>query len=93
MTINDLPNDIYTLKNLVLTKDIELNKKDQEIKRRDKLIINLEDALKLLRRKKFAPSSETSKEQLSLFNELEEIDAQNDIAEEESKSDDPEKKR
>jgi transposase len=58
MNINDLPNDLETLKKIILEKDQEID--------------NLKDMVLLLRRKKFAPSSESSNQQ-DLFNELEEV--------------------
>ena len=62
---HDYPNDIEELKKLLAAKEQELHSKDQEIK-------GLRDTILLLRRKKFAPSSEASN-QLNLFNEVEDI--------------------
>lgn len=66
MKSDNLPNDIHEeiKKNKILLKE-----KDLQIQKRDKLIINLEDALNLLRRKRFAPSSEASHSQVSIFKE------------------------
>ena len=90
-----LSNDIHNLR-----KQLERSKQDLEIKDsllknleksilyKDKLIIDLQDAITLLRRKKFGPSSEVSPEQLT-FNELEDI-TQDDIEAPEEESNDEE---
>ena len=88
MMIDNLLNEIQSLKIKLDLKDSQLKDKDKKISVRDKLIINLQDALLLLRRKKFAPSSETSTEQGSLFNEVEDI-LKEDIEENSDEEEDP----
>ena len=66
MEINNLPNEIELLKKLLILKDQELKEKDQHI-------LELKDVITILQRKKFAPSSESNKDQLNLFNEIEDI--------------------
>lgn len=60
--------------------NLELRSKDQQIQSKDQHILHLEDTILLLRRKKFAPSSEALKNepQLMLFNELEDIEDSSD---------------
>lgn len=70
MKIEELPNDIEELKKLLL-------KQDQHI-------LELKDIITLLQRKKFAPTSESNKDQLQLFNELEDIIDCDDEEDEES---------
>jgi transposase len=75
MSFEDLPNDIDKLKKLFLK---EISEKEQEISQ-------LKDTILLLQHRKFGPQSEKSpKEQLNLFNELE------DIIEEDSSDEDTE---
>jgi transposase len=95
MKVNNLPNNINDLKNIILKTTEQLKEQQRDLQRKDKLIINLQDALQLLRRKKFAPSSEASNAQCSLFNELEEIvDIECDEkAENKKKSHDKDKKK
>ena len=75
MKIEDLPNDIESLKKLISSQDQQLQSKDQQLREKDKLISDLKDNLLLLQRKKFAPTSEQIKNeaQLMLFNEVEDI--------------------
>lgn len=68
MNSDDLPNNIDKLKKLLIDS---LQKKDQEIS-------ELQDYITILRRKKFAPSSESNTNQLQLFNELEEVELSED---------------
>lgn len=63
MKIEELPNDINELKKLFIK---EIDSKEREISQ-------LKDTILLLQRKKFGPSSEASKDQLMLFNELEDV--------------------
>ncbi len=67
MSVNELPNDIDQLKELVLKLHQDNQNKDQKIN-------SLKDTILLLQRRKFGPSSEKDKSQLELFNELEEVD-------------------
>lgn len=70
--IEELPNDIDALKKLLIEKNQQ--------------ILELKDIITLLQRKKFAPTSEASKDQLQLFNELEDIVDCENKNEDESKS-------
>ena len=54
-------------------KDQQLNQKDQQLNQKDQQIKDLNDFLQFLRRKKFAPRSESNVGQLELFNEAEEL--------------------
>ena len=76
MKVEDLPNDIESLKMLLERKDQQLQNKDQQLKEKDTTIQELKDTVWLLQRKKFAPTSEQIKNeaQLLLFNELEDIE-------------------
>jgi hypothetical protein len=56
----DLPNDIEQLKKLIIDQSHQIN--------------DLKDLITLLQRKKFAPSSEQVKDQLNLFDEVEQLD-------------------
>ena len=79
-----LPNDIDSLKKIIiqgyaqsLVKDKNIQSKEKEIKSKEKEIKHLEDIINLLQRKKYAPQSEIiSSKQLNLFNELEDIKAE-----------------
>ena len=64
MSTDELPNDIEKLKKLVLQQHQEVQLKEREISQ-------LKDTILLLQYRKFGPQSEKSKEQLSLFDELE----------------------
>jgi hypothetical protein len=66
MKVKELPNDIEKLKSLLFKQDQQLHKQDLQIS-------ELKDIITILQRKKFAPSSESNKDQLQLFNELEDI--------------------
>lgn len=66
MNVQSLPNDINILKELILQKD-------QQLKENKKYIEDLKDMIMLLRRKKFASSSEKDVNQIQLFDELEDI--------------------
>ncbi len=68
MTVNELLNDIESLKQ-------QLQSKEQQLKERDRMISDLKDTVWLLQRKKYAPTSEQLKDeaQLMLFNEPEDI--------------------
>jgi transposase len=70
MKIEDLPNDIHKLKKLFVES---IKSKDNEIKSKETEISDLKDTILLLQRKTFGPSSEQSKDQLMLFDELEDI--------------------
>ena len=59
MNKDDLPNNIEELKLIISEKDQQLS--------------DLQDFVTTLQRKKFAPSSESSKDQINLFNEVEDI--------------------
>jgi transposase len=61
----DLPNDIEQLKKLIIDQSHQIN--------------DLKDLITLLQRKKFAPSSEQVKDQLNLFDEVEQLDLVKDI--------------
>lgn len=74
MTINKLQNDILELKKIIILKDRQIS--------------DLLDTIKILQRKKFAPSSESSKEPDQIFNELEEI-AEGDEGKDEESEDEP----
>lgn len=76
MKMNDLPNDIESLKKLLLRKDQLLQNKDQLITDKNKTIQELKDTVWLLQRKKFAPTSEQIKNeaQLMLFDEVEALE-------------------
>ena len=54
-------------------KDQQLKLKDQQLNQKDQQIKDLNDFLQFLRRKKFAPRSESNVGQLELFNEAEEL--------------------
>lgn len=91
MKKDDLPNDIDKLKGLLIQSKMtienqnkELNNHKKELIFKNKEIHELKDIIQLLQRKKFAPSSEVSKDQLNLFNELEEI-VEKDESEEKQK--------
>jgi hypothetical protein len=71
-----LPNDIEKLKKILAKQDLQINKQDQ-------YIAELKDVITILQRKKYAPSSESNKDQLQLFNELEDVVDCDDGAEEE----------
>ncbi len=73
MKINDLPNDIDELKKLLVKSNQEISLKDEKLKASKDEIDNLKDTILLLRRKRFAPTSEANSDQLNIFNELEEI--------------------
>ena len=82
MKIEDLPNDIESLKKLLLLedqqlnkKDQQLNKKDQQLNKKDQDIRELKDTILLLQKRKFAPTSEQVKNeaQLMMFNEVEDL--------------------
>jgi transposase len=60
----DLPNDIDQLKKLIIDQSHQIN--------------DLKDIITVLQRKKFAPSSEQSKDQLNFFDEVEQIEAEVD---------------
>lgn len=64
MSTDELPNDIEKLKKLVLQQHQEVQLKEREISQ-------LKDTILLLQYRKFGPQSEKSKDQLSLFDELE----------------------
>jgi len=73
MKLDNLPDDIETLKKLVLAKDHEIRA--------------LQDIVNLLQRKKYAPQSEiVSSNQLGLFNEIEENILEDDKAETEEET-------
>lgn len=92
MDINNLPNDIDSLKKLLQQKNKRLNKQDKLLQSKDQLLENkdqqlkqmrdqiscLKDNILLLQRKKFAPTSEQIKNeaQLMLFNEPEDTTEQ-----------------
>jgi len=82
MTIKDLPNNILELKKIIienhnklikkiLDKNKEISNKKKEILDKNKEIERLNEIIKTLRRKKYAPSSEKDR----VFNEMEEIDS------------------
>lgn len=79
MTIKELPNDIKELKKLSLKLFSTIESKDKEISQ-------LQDTILLLQHRKFAPKSEKSKYQLSLFNELEDIIDEDDEKDEEKET-------
>ena len=89
----ELKDSQLTEKDSQLTeKDSQLTEKDslledriKDIQVRDKLIINLQESIVLLRRKKYAPSSEVSPGQDNFFDEMESI-LEEDIAPEEDES-------
>ena len=84
MNSNDLPNDIESLKKLLLHKDQLLQNKDQQLKDNQQIIQDLIDTVWLLQRKKFAPTSEQIKNeaQLMLFDEVETIELDAEESEE-----------
>ncbi len=68
MKINDLPNDIDELKKLLVKSNQEISLKDEKLKASKDEIDNLKDTILLLRRKRFAPTSEANSDQLNIFN-------------------------
>jgi len=92
MQIDDLPNDINSLKKIIIqnnktitqyNKTITQHNKtisqhNKTISQRDLEIQNLMDTIKILQRRRFAPTSESSKDQQNLFNELEELNQTDD---------------
>lgn len=74
MSENELSNNIPELKRLIIDQYNQLS--DQQI-----LIKNLQDKINLLQRMHFAPQSEkVTAEELGLFNEVEDLDRNNDAA-------------
>ena len=79
MERENLPNDVQTLQNLLLQQKSMLSEQESQLAQQNKLIVDkdrqiadLLDFIHLHRRNRFAPSSESSQHQPSLFNELEE---------------------
>ncbi len=72
---DNISNNIETLRSLLIQKDQQISQKDQQIS-------ELKDFITILQRKKFAPTSESNKDQLQLFNELEDIVEENTISKE-----------
>jgi transposase len=74
MRENELPNDVYRLKQLVLEQQKVILDHEKNHAVKDQKILNLKDIINLLQRRKFASQSEVeSSEQLGLFNEIEDL--------------------
>jgi transposase len=74
MSENELPSDVYRLKQLVLEQQKIIEEHQKKHLEKDQRITNLQDLVNLLQRRKFAPQSEAvSSEQLGLFNEVEDL--------------------
>lgn len=98
MKEDELPNDIYQLKQLLLEREKAY---ETIIADKDQRITNLQDIINLLQKRKFGPQSEVvSSEQLGLFNEIEDLihtppmeAEEDDLEDEESSEKKPRKKR
>ena len=74
MSENELPDDVFKLKQLVLDLHRTVLSHEKKLEEKTAQILNLQDLVNLLQKKKFAPQSEVvSSEQLGLFNEVEDI--------------------
>lgn len=73
-TIEQLPDDIEMLKELIFSQQEMIQSHQFEIELKDQKIQYLLEQFNLLRHKQFAASSEISPDQISLFNEAEEDD-------------------
>ncbi len=100
MIENELPNDVYRLKQMLLQRDKLILEFESKLLEKDQKILNLQDLVNLLQRRKFAPQSEVvSSEQSGLFNEIEDlintppVEDEEDDAETEEAADKPKKKR
>ncbi len=78
MKKEELPNDIESLKELILSQD-------KKIKELMEDVVRFKELLSTIRRRKFGPSSECSHKQPCLFNELEETIKESDQIEESSR--------
>ncbi len=82
MSESELSNNIPELKKLIINQH-------NQISEQDKLIQELKDKINLLQKKQFAPKSEVkSSEELGIFNEVEELDKNNDDNTEDDESND-----
>jgi hypothetical protein len=67
MSGNELPDDIQELKRLIIQQHAQIHQQQNEIN-------HLQDIVKVLQRKKYAPQSEVvHSDQLGLFNDIEEL--------------------
>jgi transposase len=74
MKENELPSDVYRLKQLVLEQQKLIFEHEIKIAEDAQKILNLKEIINLLQRRKFASQSEVvSSEQLGLFNEIEDL--------------------
>jgi len=72
MKENELPNDIYRLKQMLLERNKIIAEHEQRLAANVAQITHLQDLINLLQKKNYAPQSEAvSSEQLGLFNEVE----------------------
>lgn len=71
--VSTLPNDIDALKKLIINQSEEILKTKSREKNHLQEIDRLKELINLLQRKKYAPQSEKFKNQLPLFNEVEDI--------------------
>lgn len=74
MQIDNLPNNIFKLKNLLIDISSKVEQKDHVIALKDREINGLKEMiLLLLQRRKYAPKSERDPRQSDMFNEIEAI--------------------
>ena len=72
MSGNELPDDIYKLKQLVIDQHHQIIRQNSILAENSNKINYLQDQITLLQRRKFAPQSEVvTSDQLGLFNEIE----------------------
>jgi transposase len=97
MDENELPDDIYRLKQMLLESKRTIAENEQKLAAKAAQITHLQDLVNLLQKKKYAPQSEVvSSEQLGLFNEVEDLThtppAEDDETDEEDGADSSDKK-